>query len=322
MKDVSALKITKKDLLLAAKNGVLSQDGASLLWNYLAKTNSFPNRLLTVIYYFGASCILLAMTWFMIVALETYQGLISFFVSVVYGICFYISGYFLWKIKKFELPAGLLVTASIFMVPLAIYSLQVFFHLGPVKTASYSTYYCLSNTNWIFMDIAGIIAGSIAICYIRSAFLMIPIGCFIWMLSTDCFPLCDKNIISLLVGIGMLICSYILDQKNKPTFAFYGYLFGSLTFFGSLIFLQYSSAIHWTLYLLIQITAVVVGTWIKRKTIIFFGSLGILSYLIYLAYDVFANETFFSIGLAFIGILLLGAGLLYQKSTAATPSQL
>jgi len=321
VKDVSALKITKKDLLLAAKNEVLSEDQATFLWHYLAKTNSFPNRLLTVIYYFGASCILLAMTWFMIVALETYQGLISFFVSVVYGICFYISGYFLWKTKKFELPAGLLVTASIFMVPLAIYSLQVFFHLGSVETVSYSTYYCLSNTNWIFMDIAGIVAGSIAICYIRSAFLMIPIGCFIWMLSTDCFPLCDKNIISLLVGIGMLICSYILDQKNKPAFAFYGYLFGSLTFFGALTFLQYSSSFHFALYLLIQIAAVIVGTWIQRKIIVFFGSLGILSYLLYLSYDLFSNETFFSMGLAFIGVLLITVGLLYQKNKGVIPFQ-
>lgn len=314
MKDPFLITISKKDLIAASINGIIAEQQADVIWEYLLQKRTPSNRLLQFTYYFGATLILLAMTYFMFVCFDNYQGLGSFCLSLIYGGFFYTSGYLLWEKKNFRLPAGLLATLALFTVPLAIYSLLTLLHLWPADPMEYLAYYRFANTNWIILEIGSILVGLIFLWYIPCPFLVMPISCFLWYLSMDCFANYDKGILSAIFGAAMLASSYLLDYKKKEEYAFWGYLFGSLTFFGSLLFLQYTSKFNWALYLIIQIGAMLIGLWIKRKILLIFGALGIFSYLSFLAYEVFPNNFLFSIGLSITGILVMTVGFLYQKN--------
>lgn len=64
---MKAKKISKNDLLLAARCGVISTDQVEKLWHALAPASSFvkPSKTLQFVYYFGALLVIFAMTWFM-----------------------------------------------------------------------------------------------------------------------------------------------------------------------------------------------------------------------------------------------------------------
>jgi hypothetical protein len=48
-----------------------------------------------------------------------------------------------------------------------------------------------------------------------------------------------------------------------------------------------------------------------------FGALGVLGYLGYLSYRVFEDSLLFPVALTFLGILIIYAGVVYQRNAAA-----
>lgn len=296
MKKPFSVSISKQNLIDAAKEGILSNKQADLLWErFLTKKNS----LLSFIYYFGASLILIAMSWCILLQWDLGHSLESFILSVLYSAIFYSSGHVLWKKKALRLPAGLLITLSAGMIPLAIYSLQNLL---------------IFPNNWIVIEITTAIYSLSLLRFFPISFLALPIGWSLWHLSIDigCLLYQNKNIISLFFGLSMLGFSYYFDLKHKKDYAFWGYLFGCLTFFGELFFLNFSHSIHNLIYIGIHLAAMLFGVFIQRKTILVFGSLGLFSYLTYLGENLLSHQFSLPIVLSTIGITLIGIGVWCQ----------
>lgn len=91
------------------------------------------------------------------------------------------------------------------------------------------------------MEIATIIAGLIALQFVRFPFLSFPIAFSLWYLSMDLTPILigstefsweQKQIVSVYFGLGMLVFSYFIDKKTKDDFAFWGVLVWDVCFLG------------------------------------------------------------------------------------------
>jgi hypothetical protein len=56
-----------------------------------------------------------------------------------------------------------------------------------------------------------------------------------------------------------------------------------------------------------------IGTALRRRVFVVFGGLGVASYLGYLSYQVFADSLWFPVLLSFMGLLIIGLGVLWQR---------
>jgi hypothetical protein len=111
----------------------------------------------------------------------------------------------------------------------------------------------------------------------------------------------------------LLLSSYFTDRKSKRDFAFWGYLFGALSFWGGLSVLAWTSELNWFLYFSINMVMMVGSIFLGRNVLMVFGAFGVFEYLCHLAYCVFEHSIVFPFAISFIGIVLVTFGILYQK---------
>ena len=239
-------KISKNDLLIAAKKDVISEDQVERLWDtLLADSGSVKSsRILQFIYYFGALLVISAMTWFMTLRWSWLNGGGLCLVALSYGVAFFTSGYLLWQKEKFRIPGGLLITVAVCMAPLVIFGLEKYSGIWPAgDPGDYTGYYIWVKGSWLFMEIGTILTGFLALRFVRFPFITAPIAMSLWFLSMDITPVLFGELdftwkqqcwVSLFFGLGLLFFSYFVDRKSQRDFAFWGYLFGTLTFLGGL----------------------------------------------------------------------------------------
>lgn len=318
-------KISKSDLLIAAKD-VISADQAERLWDTLSADSSSvkSSRILQFIYYFGALLVISAMTWFMTLGWSWFNGGGLFLVALCYGIAFFSSGYLLWQKEKFKIPGGLLTTLAVGMAPLAIFGLEKYSGIWPAGDPGDYTGFCMrSSGSWLFMEIGTILTGFLTLRFVRFPFITAPIAISLWFLSMDITPLLfgeldftwqQKCWVSLLFGLGLLFFSYLIDRKSSSDFAFWGYLSGTLTFWGGLSLLAWTSELSWLIYFFVNMALIVSSIFLGRHVLMIFGALGVFAFLAHLAYEVFKNSIVFPFALSFIGIIIICLGILYQKN--------
>ncbi|MFQ5544020.1 MAG: DUF2157 domain-containing protein [Nitrospiria bacterium] len=319
------MKITKEDFRWATSEGYLSTDQAETLWDALELRHPSGSRfnLANVVYYFGALVVISAMTWFMTLGWERFGGGGIFLISLAYGICFVLVGFWLWRERGIKVPGGLLVTAAVWMTPLAIYGLEKYAGLWPKgNPASYQDYYVWIKGSWILMEISTVIAGLIALRFIQFPFLTAPISFSLWFLSMDITPFLlgkddftwdERRWVSLLFGLAMLMVTYCIDRRTKEDYAFWGYLFGLMAFWGGLTLMRSDSELSKFLYCMVNIGLVFLSVFLDRKAFVVFGSLGVFGYLGHLAYDVFKNSMVFPFALSLIGLGIIYLGIQYQR---------
>src|SRR5918995_557343 len=105
------------------------------------------------------------------------------------GVAFWRAGESLWQ-KGLTTPGGLLFTMSVWMVPLAIYGIQLATGLWPQgDPGSYRDYYVFVKGSWAMMEVATIAAGVLAIHRRPFPFLTFPIAFALWFMSMDLTPL-------------------------------------------------------------------------------------------------------------------------------------
>jgi hypothetical protein len=178
------------------------------------------------------------------------------------------------------------------------------------------------------MELATVAAGCVAIYFRRFAFLMAPVAFVLWYMSMDLAPLVfgrndyawhDREWVSMLFGLAMLLAAYLLDLRSRigQDFAFWGYLFGLLAFWGGLSMLESGSELSKVIYCGINVGLVVISVMLRQRSFIVFGSLGIMGYIGHLAFRVFANSLMFPFVLTAVGILVIYAGVMYQRHSHA-----
>ena len=124
----------------------------------------------------------------------------------------------------------------------------------------------------------------------------------------------QKQLVSVIFGLIMIVSSYFADQKFKEDYAFWGYLFGLMTFWGGLTSMDSNSEIGKFIYCMINLFLVFVSVLIERRAFIVFGALGVNIYLGHLAFKVFEDSLLFPIALSMLGVGIIFLGIKYQKN--------
>lgn len=319
------MRLSNQDLDWAVSEGLISAEQAEAFWEALESREANRPRfdIAHVAYYFGAMIVISAMGWFMTEAWESLGGGGILMISVLYALCFVLAGKTLWYRAGLEVPGGLLFTIAVCMVPLAIYGFQRLTGTWPQgDPGMYRNHHFWVKGSWFFMELGTIIAGLAALWFIRFPFLTAPIAFSLWYMSMDLTPLLlgkpefswDERLwVSLWFGLGVLIVSYLVDRRTKEDYAFWGYLFGLLAFWGGLSLMDSGSELNKFLYCLINLGLMVLSVLLQRKVFIIFGSLGVLGYLGHLAHQVFKDSLLFPFALSLLGILVIYVGVEYQR---------
>ena len=321
------MNISQDDLRKAADKSGITPAQADLLWQKLHANPPGAEKpkfdVTNVAYYLGALIVIGAMGWFMNTAWEGMGGGGLFAVSACYALCFVLGGRTLWQ-QGLRTPGGLLFTMAVCMVPLAVYGVERWTGFWPASDpGTYSNYHPYINGSWIFMELATVAAGVIALRFWRFPFLTAPIAHALWFLSMDLIELIgqhegmgwqEKQTVTAIFGGVMLIGSYFVDLLGKADdYAFWGYLFGLAAFWGGLSSMSSDSELGKFIYCLINLGLIFCSLALRRRVFIVFGSLGLFGYLGHLSYRVFADSILFPFVLSLLGIAIIYLGLQYQR---------
>lgn len=321
------MKITQEQLRMAAVSTGSTSGQADLLWQALQSQESSSVRprfdAPNVAYYLGALIVIGAMGWFMNKAWDNMGGPGLVAVASCYAVCFVLGGGTLWA-QSLRIPGGLLLTIAVCMVPLTTFGIERWTGFWPsTDPGSYTHFHPFIDGSWVIMEAATVAAGAIALRFWRFPFLTAPIAYSLWYMSMDLAELLgghqiltwdEKQRITVLFGAAMMLASYIADLRGKSDdFAFWGYLFGLMAFWGGLTSMDSNSELGKFVYCLINIGLIAASLVLRRRTFILFGSLGLFGYLSYLAYRVFENSLLFPFVLSLIGILIIYLGLQYKR---------
>ena len=321
------MNISQDDLRKAATSSGISPDKADLLWQALQSNPPFAEKpkfdVTHVAYYLGALIVIGAMGWFMNTAWEKFGGVGIFIIASCCAICFVLTGRTLWK-QGLRVPGGLLFTMAVCMTPLATYGIERWTGLWPASDpGQYANFHPYINGSWLLMEAVTVVAGFVALRFWRFPFLTAPIAYALWYMSMDLAELFgnhqgmgweEKQTVSAVFGGVMLLVSYLTDLRGKSDdYAFWGYLFGLMAFWGGLSSMNSDSELGKFVYCLINLGLICCSLVLRRRTFIIFGSLGLFGYLGHLAYRVFADSIMFPFALSLLGIGIICLGVQYQR---------
>lgn len=320
------MKISKENFYSLSSNLNIPQEKVEALWAGLEKLEDKPEStpFTKYLFYLGALITIFAMTWFMSLGWEQFGGGGLFLIALGYGVGFTLLGSRLWNKQDLKIPAGLLITMAVCMVPLAIYGLEGYFNFWPTDNQDvYRNFYSYIEGKWIFMEIGTILAGIIAVYFFPFPFLTAPIFFAAWFLTMDIVPFIfgkevnwhQKAWISLAFGLALLAIGFVIDRKNELKYAFWSYFFGTLSFWGGLNGLVWDKSEGiLVIYLIINLIMMCLAVLLRRNVLMVFGALGVFAYLSYLAYSLFEDSILFPFVLSFLGLVVIYLGVLYQKN--------
>lgn len=186
------MRISKADLARAESEGVLKPGQADALWNALAIRPSEDARFDTphVAYYFGALIVIGAMGWYVTDGWKAFSGLELSLIGGAYATGFVLVGRRIWDRPGFRVPAGLLYTMAVCMIPLIVYGLERATGIWPQgDPGSYGEYHVWVKGSWLLMELGTILGGLAALRSRRFPFLTAPIAFSLWYMSMDLTPL-------------------------------------------------------------------------------------------------------------------------------------
>lgn len=325
------VNIHREDLNWAAAETGMSSDVAERLWQKLTQRASQPGRasfdVANVAYYLGALIVMAALGWLMNLGWEKFGGTAICGLAVLYAVLFVFAGRTLWFKENLKVAGGLLFTLAVWMTPLAIYGFQQATGLWTQGAPSdFRDYHIWVKGSWIYMELGTILAGCVALKFIRFPFLTFPIAFSLWYMSMDLTPLLmhrpefsytERLRVSLIFGLLMLVAAYLVDRRTREDFAFWGYLFGLLAFWGGLSLMDSSSELNKFLYCLINLGLIFMAVFLQRKMFVIFGALGVFGYLEHLSSAVFRDSFLFPMAVTLLGLAVIYLGVQYQRHSAA-----
>jgi hypothetical protein len=315
----------------AARAAGLSAEQAGAFWRSLAEASGGSARPkfdpANVAYYFGALIIIGAMGWFMTNAWDFMNGLGMSAIAVCYALLFVVIGRRFWADPTRRTPGGLLLTVAVCMTPLAVYGIERATGFWPANDpGNYTRFHPYIDGSWLLMELTTVLAGLLALRKWKFPFLTAPIAYALWYASMDLpqlffsspFSWEEKKAITTTFGLVMLAIAYVADLRGRGgDFAFWGYLFGLMAFWGGLTSMDSNSELGKFLYCLINLGLMFCSLILRRITFIIFGSLGVFAYLGHLSYRVFQDSFVFPFALSFLGLGIIYLGIQYQRRRAA-----
>jgi len=323
------MRFGRKDLDRAVGQGVIDAAQADTLWQALEEGAAERPRfsLVHIAYYAGALLVIGAMGWFMGVAWEELGGAGIFAISGLYAAGFFVAGWRLWHKPGGRVLGGLLVTIAVAMTPLATYGLQRWLGVwGGDDPGNYKNFHIWIRSGWFTMEVATILAGLLALKFIRFPFLTVTVAFALWYMSMDLTPIIAggpdfdwilRRAVSMWFGLAMIMATYIVDRRTTEDFAFWGYLFGLMAFWGGLTAMHSDSEAARFIYFLINVGLIGASVFLRRRVFVVFGALGAFIYIGHLAWQVFEGSYLFPFALTGFGIAVIYLGVLVNRYGAA-----
>jgi hypothetical protein len=331
---------TETDLRAAAEAGVLDAAQLPRLLDFLrqrdrlapAATDAAPAPRFDfahLLWYAGALIVMTAMGLFSTLAFSQMGGVALTVTAVVYAAGFAAAGHYLWHNKGLRTPGGLLIAIAVSMAPLAVYGIQDHFSVWGQfgKPGTVQGFYVWIKGSWIFMEIAAILAGAIALWRYPFPFIVVIIGVALWFMSMDLAPwIAGKDhadfetacMVSLRFGLATILLAWAVDcLKRGGDYAFWLHLFGMLAFWGAVSSTSGGSAFDKALYCAMNVGLLFLSVYLGRRVYAVFGVIGIAFYLGDLANKVFRDSLLFPFALSLIGVAVIAAGLYFHRNQAA-----
>jgi hypothetical protein len=288
---------------------------------------SFTNTL----YYFGGMVAIGAMSLFMTLGWQSFGA---------WGLALIGAGYLLacllvadhLKKRSLPVPAGILATLAVVLVPLVVWSVQ--HGLGqwpPGGLSSYSAYHTHINWRWLTLEFATLMAGVVMLWRYRLPFMVMPIAVTLWYMNMDVAHALWTDAgqwdwkltrdVSLVFGIATVFIALWVDVRCRRAtapewrqdYAFWLYLFGTVMFWGGLSLHDSDSELGKAVYCLINVALVFAGAALGRRVFTVFGGLGVAMYLGYLSYKVFGDSLMFPFALTLLGLGVVALGIWWQR---------
>ena len=236
------------------------------------------------------------------------------------------AGHYLWHAKNLRVPGGLLVAVAVSMAPLAVYGIQDALgwwgQFG--KPGTVHDFYVWIKGSWVFMEIATVVAGAVALRFYPFPFIVALIAVALWFMSMDLAPWIasvrssrfgDAAQVSVWFGLAVLAVAWTVDYRSRDgDFAFWLHLFGLLAFWGGVSRLRWRRP-NWGRRSTACSTSACcsMAVILARRAYAVFGTLGVPLYLGHLADKVFKDSLLFPFSLSLIGIAVIAAGLFYHR---------
>ena len=179
------------------------------------------------------------------------------------------------------------------MVPFTVYNIQRALGVWPKEDPGvFVGFTQWIRSGWIIMEITTVVMGVAYLSMVRFPFLLFPISFSLWYLSMDLAPLVPgwrissyttiRIRISIAMGIAIMLLGYTSETVlgSNPDLGFWLYFFGLLTFCVALNFDFPSSDLYGSLFLLVNMGLVLIGSHLNRTTFHVFGTLGVIEYVV------------------------------------------
>jgi len=327
-------RLQSSDLDPAVGAGILSAEQAERLAEFLGATPAADQprfSFVHVLYYLGGMIAIGAMSLFMTHGWNALGGWGGFFTAACYGVLALALSHWFLEQKQLAIPAGIMATLAVVMVPRAIFGAQM--ALGYWDDAkSYRDYHAFIDWRWIMMEFGTLAAGAALLWRYRFPFMLMPIAVTLWYMSMDLVPFLFgdpqdwevRKFVSLWFGLAMVLLAFWVDVRSRRSrdYAFWLYLFGVMTFWGGLSSMNSDSELAKLVYCGINVAMILIGAVLGRRVFTVFGGLGVAGYLGHLSYRVFKDSLVFSLALSLIGLAIIWLGVIWQRREAQWSARL
>ena len=245
--------------------------------------------------------------------------------------------------RRLEIPAGIVATLAVCMVPMTVWAVQQGLGLWPQGgPGHYAGYHTHIDWRWITLELATLVATAVALWALRYPFLMMPLAVTLWYMSMDLARLVvapDEREawafyrdFSLFFGLAMTLLAFWVDARSRSRdpgapgslrdYAFWLYLLGMLTFWGALSARQSTSEVAKLMYALLNVGFVLLGAVLDRRVFTVCGGLGVALYLGDVSVRLFRDSLLFPLALTLVGLAVIGCGIGWQRREARIRARL
>ncbi len=275
--------------------------------------------LANVVAYTGGGLVMTALGWFLFANLAPAGAGGVLAAAVVFAGL--LGGAAVWLQKRGQsVPAGVLYTAVVAMVPVAVVSVFAMFDPRGFDYAGIVAFRAAA--------VATIAAAVLLAQRVKFAFLAMPAALMAWGLSIDAaVNLLDSGrfaweftrsmgLTSALSGGILMAAARWIETRTKVDYPFWLYLAGLLAFSGGLALMPSSGELGRFAFAMIHLGLVGTGLYLNRKTFAVFGYIGFNAWVVHLAWK-FGETYDFALGLGGAGAVLIATAVVLNKYGAA-----
>lgn len=342
--------LRRATLAQAAGQGVISEVQAAALWSawsvdpalHAPAAAAGPAFGFTnVLYYFGGLLAIASMSIFMTLGWAD-LGPAGLLAITLVNIVLCLAGARRLEQRSLPIPASILATLAIVMVPLATWCLQ---HLLGLWQAGFefdrfSDYHTYVDGRWLTLEAVTLAAALAMLVRHRHPFMVMPVAVTLWYASMDLArrvamasapAYVDEwrlyRDVSLVFGLLTCVAAIGIELRGRAAgsrkdFAFWLYMFGVLMFWSSLSSLGDGALSGLLVYGLVNVAMVFFGAAIGRRVFTVFGGLGTAGFIGDLAHRLFADSLVFPFAMCLLGLGIVALGVWWQRHEAALQQRL